>query len=130
MLREFAAAVDAHPGVAIAVLGIAVALGWVVHARRKAAREVDLPFLRFEDGDDSRQRYVTDSTSLLKIGYERYLKHGQAFKMRNYIDELPPQVYLPLRYLDEVKSAPQAKLSFPYFSSLVGWFLPVLPCRC
>ncbi|KAK0614006.1 hypothetical protein B0T14DRAFT_499373 [Immersiella caudata] len=39
--------------------------------------------------------------------------------MRNYIDELPPQVYLPLKYLDEVKSAPQAKLGFPYFWSLL-----------
>ena len=39
--------------------------------------------------------------------------------MRNYIDELPPQVFLPLKYLDEVKSAPQAKLSFPYFSLLL-----------
>ncbi|KAK0748893.1 cytochrome P450 [Schizothecium vesticola] len=59
----------------------------------------------------------------LQIGYERYLKHGQAFKMRNYIEELPPQVYLPLKYLDEVKSAPQGKLSFPYFSRCQRYWL-------
>ena len=39
--------------------------------------------------------------------------------MRNYIDELPPQVYLPLKYLDEFKAAPESQLSFPYFSELV-----------
>lgn len=49
----------------------------------------------------------------------QYLKHGQAFAIRNYIDELAPQVYLPLKYLDEFKAAPESQLSFPYFSELV-----------
>lgn len=40
--------------------------------------------------------------------------------MRNYIDELGPQVYLPLKYLDQFKTAHESKLSFPYFSELVG----------
>ncbi|KAK4235657.1 cytochrome P450 [Achaetomium macrosporum] len=119
MLRGLTSAVQAHPALSIVVLGIAAFVAWVGRIRHRASREVKLPFLRFEDGDDSRQRYVTDSGTLFKIGYEKYLKHGQAFKMRNYIDELPPQVYLPLKYLDEVKSAPQAKLSFPYFSLLL-----------
>ncbi|KAK3369538.1 cytochrome P450 [Lasiosphaeria ovina] len=118
MLREFATAVQAHPGITIVILGIAAALAWAGLVRHKASRELKLPFLRFEDGDDSRQRYITDSGTLFKVGYDKYLRYGQAFKMRNYIDELPPQVYLPLKYLDEVKSAPQAKLSFPYFSLL------------
>jgi len=48
------------------------------------------------------------------------LKHGQAFAMRNYIDELGPQVYLPLKYLDQFKTAHESKLSFPYFSELVS----------
>lgn len=39
--------------------------------------------------------------------------------MRNYIDELAPQVYLPLNYLDEFRAAPESQLSFPYFSELV-----------
>jgi len=39
--------------------------------------------------------------------------------MRNYIDELSPQVYLPLKYLDEFKAAHESELSFPYFSELV-----------
>ncbi|KAL2130490.1 hypothetical protein VTI74DRAFT_6344 [Chaetomium olivicolor] len=98
-MPDLTSAVQAHPALSIMVLGIAAFVAWVGRIRHRASREVKLPFLRFEDGDDSRQRY--------------------AFKMRNYIDELPPQVYLPLKYLDEVKSAPQAKLSFPYFSLLL-----------
>ena len=41
--------------------------------------------------------------------------------MRNFVDELRPQVFLPLKYLDEVKSAPESKLSFPYFSEMVRY---------
>jgi hypothetical protein len=119
MLGDLISAVQAHPALSIVVLGIAALVAWVGRIRHRASRELKLPFLRFEDGDDSRQRYVTDSGTLFKIGYEKYLKHGQAFKMRNYIDELRPQVYLPLKYLEEVKSAPQSKLSFPHFSVLV-----------
>ena len=119
-LRELATAVQAHPRLTVVILGVVAAVAWVARARHKASREADLPFLRFEDGDDSRQRYATDSGTLFKIGYDRYLKHGQAFKMRNYIGELSPQVYLPLKYLDEVKTAPQAKLSVPYYSVLVS----------
>ncbi|KAK0641430.1 cytochrome P450 [Cercophora newfieldiana] len=118
-LLDLVTAIQAHPGVAIIFASISLTLAWALRTRQKASRQLNLPFLAFEDGDDSRQRYVTDSGTLFKIGYERYLKHGKAFKMRNYIEELPPQVYLPLKYLDEVKSAPQAKLSFPYFSALL-----------
>ncbi|KAK0622525.1 cytochrome P450 [Immersiella caudata] len=117
-LRELATAVQAHPLLTVVILGVVAAVAWVVRARHKASLEADLPFLRFEDGDDSRQRYATDSGTLFKIGYDRYLRHGQAFKMRNYIGELSPQVYLPLKYLDEVKTAPQSKLSVPYYSVL------------
>lgn len=118
-LANLLPAVQAHPALAVLVVGFSIALAWALHSRQRASRELNLPFLRFEDGDDSRQRYVTDSGTLFKIGYDRYLKHGQAFKMRNYIEELPPQVYLPLKYLDEVKGAPQGKLSFPSFSRLL-----------
>ncbi|KAK1830680.1 cytochrome P450 [Podospora conica] len=118
-LIHLLAAGQAHPALSVLILSISVTLAWVLHTKRKASREPNLPLLQFEDGDDSRQRYLTDSGTLLRVGYEKYLKHGQAFKMRNYIEELPPQVYLPLKYLDEVKSAPQGKLSFPYFSLLL-----------
>lgn len=32
---------------------------------------LQLPYLKFEDGDDSRQRYATDTPALFQIGYER-----------------------------------------------------------
>lgn len=118
-LANLVPAVQGHPALVVLILSFSIALAWALHSKRRASRELNLPFLRFEDGDDSRQRYVTDSGTLFKIGYERYLKHGQAFKMRNYIEEQLPQVYLPLKYLDEVKTAPQGKLSFPYFSRLL-----------
>lgn len=39
--------------------------------------------------------------------------------MRNFVDELRPQIFLPLKYLPELKSAPESQLSFPYFSEMV-----------
>lgn len=39
--------------------------------------------------------------------------------MRNAINPQKPQVIMPFKYLDEVKSAPQSRLSFPLFSRLV-----------
>ena len=50
----------------------------------------------------------------------QYLKHGQAFAFRNYVDELQPQVVLPLKYLHELKNAPESKLSLKRFSELVS----------
>lgn len=40
--------------------------------------------------------------------------------MRNPIDDTRPQVILPMKYLDEVRTAPQNRLSFPYFSEQVS----------
>jgi hypothetical protein len=39
--------------------------------------------------------------------------------MRNPVDPEHPQLILPWKYLDEVKSAPQNRLSFPFFSRQV-----------
>ena len=36
--------------------------------------------------------------------------------MRNPADPNKPQLILPFKYLDEVKTAPQSRLSFPLFS--------------
>ncbi|PGH16795.1 hypothetical protein AJ80_05110 [Polytolypa hystricis UAMH7299] len=87
--------------------------------RSKPKDLLRLPYLKFEDGNDSRERYVTDTPALLQIGYDRYLKHGQAFAMLNYVDENHPQVVLPIKYLKEVRNAPESKLSFPYYSEQI-----------
>lgn len=39
--------------------------------------------------------------------------------MRNVVNPWKPQLIMPFKYLDEVKSAPQSRLSFPLFSRLV-----------
>ena len=40
--------------------------------------------------------------------------------MRNYVDELKPQVFLPLKYLDELKNVPESKLSLRLNSEVVS----------
>ena len=74
-----------------------------------------IPELRFE-GSNTTERYLRDTRSLLKIGYEKYLRHGIPFQMRNPIGEMGPQVFLPMKYLDEVKRAPKSLFSFDVFS--------------
>ncbi|KAF4964952.1 hypothetical protein FSARC_7179 [Fusarium sarcochroum] len=93
-----------------------IAVSWLYSRFFRRPAPLDLPYLTFEDGDDSRQRHVTDTPALLQLGYDKYLKHGQAFAMRNYVNDDQPQVILPLKYLKEVRSAPESKLSFPYYS--------------
>ena len=39
--------------------------------------------------------------------------------MRNPVNPNEPQLILPFKYLDEVKNAPQNRLSFPLFSKQV-----------
>lgn len=74
-----------------------------------------IPELRFE-GSNATDRYLRDTRCLLKIGYERYLRHGIPFQMRNPIGEMGPQVFLPMKYLDQVKRAPKSLFSFDVFS--------------
>ncbi|KAI0479860.1 cytochrome P450 [Xylaria cf. heliscus] len=74
-----------------------------------------IPELRFET-DDTDVRYVTDSRALLRRGYDKYLRNGIAFQMRNPVPELGPHVFLPLKYLNEVKAAPRSLSNFEVFS--------------
>ncbi|KAI1147580.1 cytochrome P450 [Nemania diffusa] len=74
-----------------------------------------IPELRFEK-HDTEERYVSESRNLLLRGYDKYLRHGIPFQMRNPVPELGPQVFLPLKYLDEVKTAPTSLFSFEVFS--------------
>ena len=71
--------------------------------------------LRFEE-NDTFSRYLHDTRTLLFQGYEKYLKNGIPFQMRNPIGELGPMVMLPMKYLDEVKNAPTSLFSFQAFS--------------
>ncbi|KAI1800655.1 cytochrome P450 [Daldinia bambusicola] len=74
-----------------------------------------IPEVRYQE-NDTYERYLQDSRTLLLQGYDQYLKHGKPFQMRNPIGEYGPQVMLPMTYLDEVKSAPMSLFSFRVFS--------------
>jgi len=119
VLHEFTSRFEPANAASALFFGLTATLALFLYRRYKAAQELKIPFLKFEDGDDSRQRYATDSGTLFKIGYDKYLKHGQAFAMRNYVDELQPQVILPLTYLQELKNVPEKKLSLKNFSELL-----------
>lgn len=85
--------VDTRAIIFIAVSAIAL-LG--LYRRWRASRELRLPFLKFEDGDDSRQRYVTESTKLLKLGYEKVTpkkRHQHKFDKRLVLMALHVQNY-------------------------------------
>ena len=57
--------------------------------------------------------------SIVNVDVRQYTKKGIPFRMRNAVDPNKPQVIMPFKYLDEVKTAPQNRLSFPLFSRLV-----------
>lgn len=100
--------------------------------------KVDITYFAFE-GDNSATRYIAEAGSLLARGYEKvrlvltilahflltrhnhnqHTRNGQPFALRNASDPRRPVAILPLRYLEEVKNAPQSKLSFPLFMEKV-----------
>ncbi|OBR13046.1 Cytochrome p450 [Colletotrichum higginsianum IMI 349063] len=84
---------------------------------RPASREEleHIPEVRFE-GDNSPERQRLETKSLLQIGYDKYLRHGLPFRIRHPVGELGYEVFLPLKYLDEVKRAPMSLFSFEAYS--------------
>ncbi|KXX79930.1 Ent-kaurene oxidase [Madurella mycetomatis] len=87
------------------ILIIAIAAVWL---RAISAPKINATYFAFE-GDNSANRYIAEAGSLLAQGYEK------PFTMRNASDPKRPVAILPLRYLEEVRNAPQSKLSFPLF---------------
>lgn len=53
------------------ILAVVVAISFVVYRQRSRRLNIDLPWLRFEDGDDSRQRYVKETGALFIAGYNK-----------------------------------------------------------
>ncbi|EAW09122.1 cytochrome P450 [Aspergillus clavatus NRRL 1] len=104
----------------LAVVSIGFFLWWLLTVQPAVTKRAlkHIPELRFED-NDTPERYTQDSRSLLFRGYDKYLRHGIPFQMRHPIEELGPQVLLPMKYLDEVKYASTSLFSFPLFSEKV-----------
>ncbi|KAI9768105.1 MAG: hypothetical protein M1840_005139 [Geoglossum simile] len=98
---------------ALAIAAVAF-LVWITSKTRPDESLSHLPLVKFDENNTAK-RYVDSTQSILHLGYAKYLKNGQAFRMRNPTG-LRDQVILPLKYLDEVASASQDRLSFPLFS--------------
>lgn len=81
----------------------------------KKRRLAHIPELKFEE-NDTPERYRSETRSLLRKGYEKYLQYGVPFQFANPVGELGNQVILPVKYLEEVKRAPRSLYSFEAFS--------------
>ncbi|KAI0009475.1 cytochrome P450 [Xylariaceae sp. FL0662B] len=101
------------PTALLAVLA-AIAAAWLIRNLILSPRKLDVPYLKFE-GDNSQARYIKESRTLMDKGYDEYLKKGLPFSMRNPVDPKRPILMLPMKYLEEVRSAPETKWSFPLF---------------
>ncbi|RDW93031.1 cytochrome P450 [Aspergillus mulundensis] len=77
--------------------------------------KLNIPYLSFEDGNNSIQRYARESGSIMRRGYDEYLKRGLPFAMFNCLEPSQPIAILPTKYLPEVRGAAASKLSFPAF---------------
>lgn len=116
-------------------LVIAVMLGLMLHRlysaykARRLQRLLHIPDVKF-DHNDTQAHYISNTKEILHKGYIKYGKKGQAFRIRNPVDEGSPQVILSKNYLDEVKNAGEDLLSFPlhavqsFLLKLSGSILP------
>ena len=71
MLDELVTSGLAHPRAFVLATTLTAALAFALCRQWKRSRKLNLPYLKFEDGNDSRQRYVVESGKLLKLGYEK-----------------------------------------------------------
>ncbi|KAK2052084.1 cytochrome P450 [Colletotrichum caudatum] len=74
-----------------------------------------IPLLQFE-GSNSVERYMHETRSLLRQGYDKYLRRGIPFQIQHPVGELGSEVILPTKYLEEVKKAPTDLFSFEAYS--------------
>ncbi|KAH9904511.1 cytochrome P450 [Xylariomycetidae sp. FL2044] len=98
----------------VIILTTVGSVSWLVWALwRKTSPATTLPgipLVEFE-GDNTKERYVSDAGTLLSRGYDMHIKHGRPFCFRDFLNPDYPRVFLPLKYMPELKNAPQEKLS-------------------
>ncbi|KAI1821828.1 cytochrome P450 [Xylaria intraflava] len=88
-------------------------LAWSIWGKVSPAKSLPgIPLVEF-DGGNSREKYTSDAGSLLIKGYDTYIKNGQPFCIRDFLNPGQPRVFLPIKYLEELRNAPQEKLSLP-----------------
>ncbi|RYC56196.1 hypothetical protein CHU98_g10006 [Xylaria longipes] len=88
---------------------------WLVSRWTRESRQLpsSVPYVRFEDGDDSYQRYFKESRTVLAAGYNHYIKNEKPFSMYNSGNAESPMLFLPMKYLDEVRGARSNIMSLP-----------------
>ncbi|KAI0182295.1 cytochrome P450 [Xylaria flabelliformis] len=69
--------------------------------------------MKFEDGEDTYQRYLAESRTVLATGYNRYIKNEKPFSMYNSGNAERPMLFLPMKYLEEVRGARSNVMSLP-----------------
>ncbi|KAL4879214.1 cytochrome P450 [Aspergillus karnatakaensis] len=100
---------------ALAVVAL-VAIAYVATTSTGGSKyNLNIPYVDFEDGKKTTERYARETGSLMKRGYEQYLKKGLPFAMFNCLELSKPIVILPMKYLAEVRGASASKLNFPEF---------------
>jgi hypothetical protein len=80
-----------------------------------------IPTHEFEDGDNSRERYVRDLKDLLESGYRKYSKHGKIFKVKIPIGgySVRHRVVLPKDHLEEMKHLSNDVFSWALASAVI-----------
>ena len=117
---------------ALTIGAIGICLLVLLWKRFFSVSTIAVPHLAFE-GDNSPARFTAEGASLLEQGYrkvrcrclrppnllwsnialQQFTKNGLPFSIYNASDPPRPIAVLPMKYLEEVKHAPQSKLSFP-----------------
>jgi len=98
----------------ILAFGLAV-VAWLILrqlANPTKNSKLDMPYIEFQNGDNSMQHYYNDSKTILEQGYHQYLKNCLPFSMFNCMDVPNPMAVLPIKYLEEVRNASSTKLDF------------------
>jgi hypothetical protein len=80
-----------------------------------------IPTHEFEDGDNSRERYIRDLKDLLESGYRKYSKHGKVFKVKIPIGgySVNYRVVLPKDHLEEMKHLSNNVFSWALASGVI-----------
>ncbi|KAI1772403.1 cytochrome P450 [Hypoxylon cercidicola] len=98
----------------ITLFTAAVSVAWLLwNLLGKVSPAKSLPGIALVefDGDNSKERHTSEAGSLLSKGYEMYIRHGKPFCTRDFSNPVQPRVFLPIKYMEELKNAPQEKLS-------------------
>ncbi len=80
-----------------------------------------IPTHDFDDGDNSRGRYIRDLKQLLESGYQKYNKRGQPFKVRVPIGgyTVKYRIILPKEHLEEIKHLSNSVFSWQLASRVI-----------